>query len=155
VSNPFGRVPQGIRLTTLRSVLGRKIAVVDYRLATPEQRTACTLVVQRPLARLDADYTFRYAYRDQIHVVYDVGTDGTAQNVSLIESYPGEWPKTVRDLDAAARTAAMQTRYQPPQFKGAPLYCINVTERFSKVGDGDGGFRSLRDFDPVFGKRDR
>lgn len=151
VSNPFGRVPQGIPLTSLRSILGRKAIVVDYRLATPAQREGCTQASSRPLPRFTPNYTFMPAYRIEGHMSYDIAPNGVVHNVAMLETYRGAHLRHPMDFASAALTAAVNTRYMPPTINGLPAYCINVTERVVKIGDGNGGVSSARMLTPVFG----
>lgn len=153
-SNPFGRVPQGQSLTSLRSVIGRGTQVVDYRLASPEQRAACTRAISRPLPRFVADYTYIRSYTVTAFVMYDIGTDGLAHNVAMLSLGPDRQRNVPLNVSVGAREAAAASRFEPPMLNGKPLHCINVTERMSKVGDGDGGFRSYREFYPIIGQRE-
>lgn len=149
-SNPFGRVPQGVSLTTLRSVLGKGIRVVDYRLASDDERSACTRQISRPLPRFESDWTFKNAYVETAYVAYDVGIGGRVVNVRELGPSKDYSRRINSFTGSSAMQAAAASSFQNPMLNGEQLYCINVGERMSKIGDGDGGVTGNRAYAVVF-----
>ena len=149
-SNPFGRVPQGVPLTSLRSVLGKGVRGVDYRLANEAERAACTKQVSRPLPRFEADWTFKNAYIETAYVAYDVGFGGRVVNVRELGPSKG-YSRNINSFTViSAKQAAAASAFENPVLNGEQLYCINIGERISKIGDGNGGVTGNRAYTLVF-----
>ena len=148
-SNPFGRVPRGVPLTSLREALGRAVRIVDWRLADDRERAACTKAVSRQPPRFERVWTFQNAFVQTVDVLYDVGIGGRVVNVRDLMPR-GAAGSNLTSTIAQAKTAAAVTTYENPFLDGAQLYCINVGERMQKMHDGNGRVTGRRDYNVRF-----
>jgi len=102
---------------TARSRLMR----VDFESASREVQDACTQIVYQPMARQGGSF----GSNAHATVVYDIDEKGNTTRLQLDEA---ETYGTGHVKIAALQDARI-TRFQPPNFEGQALYCMNVRER--------------------------
>ncbi len=134
----FARLPGGGRLTSLRTVLGKGIRIVDYRLGSNAEREACTRTIHRPNPIFERQWTMSRAYSETVYVAYDVGFDGRVVNIRDFGPTKG-YSRNVRSATSSdAINAVARTSFANPMLNGEQLYCINVIEKMTKFIDGEG-----------------
>lgn len=106
----------------LERLVGPGVRILNYQTATPEEKAACTKIINEPSGHLR---THRVQGPYTLYMRYDINQHGQTVNIEIVDRNESNSIQINRSIPAVRNTL-----FENPVLNGERLYCRNVHEQF-------------------------